>query len=126
MRPKVLYLVFPSIRGLSARNQKWGITLSTRFPERTRIFDATLRDGEQTPGVSLTPENKLRIAKQLDEPGVDVIEAGFASVYEGETEAAKLIVKEGLRAEIRSSCPSPSLKLMMVGCLASRRYESND
>jgi D-citramalate synthase len=68
-----------------------------------RVFDTTLRDGEQTPGVSLTPENKLRIAKRLDELGVDVIEAGFAAVSEGEMEAVKLIAEQGLRAEICSA-----------------------
>ena len=67
-----------------------------------RIFDTTLRDGEQTPGVSLTPEKKLRIAKQLDELGVDAIEAGFAAVSEGEMEAIRLISKENLRAEVYS------------------------
>lgn len=82
---------------------KWGIALSEGFPEKIRIFDTTLRDGEQTPRVSLTPEKKLRIARRLDELGVDVIEAGFAAVSEGEMEAVKLIAKEGLRAEI-SSC----------------------
>ena len=82
---------------------KWGIVLSNRFPERIRVFDTTLRDGEQTPGVSLTPENKLRIAKRLDELGVDVIEAGFAAVSEGEMEAVKLIADAGLRAEICSA-----------------------
>ncbi|MEM2937220.1 MAG: 2-isopropylmalate synthase [Candidatus Bathyarchaeia archaeon] len=66
------------------------------------FFDTTLRDGEQTPGVSLTPESKLRIAKQLDELGVDVIEAGFASVSQGEMEAIKVIAREGLKAEICS------------------------
>lgn len=82
---------------------KWGIALSNRFPEKIRVFDTTLRDGEQTPGVSLTPENKLRIAKRLDELGVDVIEAGFAAVSEGEMEAVKLIADAGLRAEICSA-----------------------
>jgi len=67
-----------------------------------RIFDTTLRDGEQTPGVSLTPENKLRVAKRLDELGVNVIEAGFAAVSEGELEAIKRISKEKLKAEICS------------------------
>lgn len=81
---------------------KWGIALSKGFPERIRFFDTTLRDGEQTPGVSLTPENKLRIAKHLDQLGVDVIEAGFAAVSEGEMKAIKLIAKEGLNAEICS------------------------
>jgi D-citramalate synthase len=84
-------------------NLKWGIALSNRFPKRVRFLDTTLRDGEQTPGVSLVPENKLRIAQRLDELGVDVIEAGFAAVSEGEMEAVSLIAKQGLRAEI-SSC----------------------
>jgi D-citramalate synthase len=82
---------------------KWGIALLDRFPERIRVFDTTLRDGEQTPGVSLTPENKLRIAQRLDELGVDVIEAGFAAVSEGELEAVKLIAEAGLHAEICSA-----------------------
>ncbi len=43
-----------------------------------RIFDTTLRDGEQSPGVSLSPEKKLNIAKKLDELGVDAIETGIA------------------------------------------------
>lgn len=50
----------------------------------------------------MTPEDKLRIAKQLDKLGVDIIEAGFAAVSEGEMEAIKLIAKEGLKAEICS------------------------
>jgi D-citramalate synthase len=79
---------------------KWGIALLNAFPEKIRIFDTTLRDGEQTPGVSLTPENKLRIAKSLDKLGVDVIEAGFAAVSKGEEEAVKFIANEGLKAEV--------------------------
>ena len=84
---------------------KWGIALSNRrdyFAEKVKIFDTTLRDGEQTPGVSLTPEKKVLIAKKLDEIGVDIIEAGFAAASEGEIEAIKLIAKENLRAEICS------------------------
>ncbi len=41
------------------------------------IFDTTLRDGEQAPGNTMTPEEKLRLARQLDQLGVDIIEAGF-------------------------------------------------
>ena len=52
--------------------------------DKVRIFDTTLRDGEQTPGVSVTSEQKLRIAIKLDELGVDAIEAGFPVVSEGE------------------------------------------
>lgn len=72
------------------------------FAEKIRIFDTTLRDGEQTPGVSLKPEDKLRISKKLDELGVDAIEAGFAAATKGEFEAIKLIANENLRAEILS------------------------
>jgi (R)-citramalate synthase len=87
------------------RALKWGIALSNPncFPKKIKILDTTLRDGEQTPGVSLTPENKLRIAQRLDELGVDIIEAGFAAVSEGEMQAVKLIVKQGLNAQVSSA-----------------------
>ena len=65
-----------------------------------RIFDTTLRDGEQTPGVSLSPEKKLGIAKKLSELGVDAIEAGFPVISEGESNAIKMIVKENLPLEV--------------------------
>jgi D-citramalate synthase len=68
-----------------------------------KFLDTTLRDGEQTPGVSLTPVKKLDIAKQLDRLGVEVIEAGFAAVSTGEAEGVKLIASEGLRAEVCSA-----------------------
>ncbi len=67
-----------------------------------KILDTSLRDGEQTPGVSLTPEQKLQIAKQLDILGVDYIEAGTAVISEGEQRGIKGIAKEGLKAEISS------------------------
>ncbi len=65
-----------------------------------RVFDTTLRDGEQTPGVSLIPEEKLQIAQALDRLGVDVIEAGFPITSKGEQEGVRLIAKAGLSAEI--------------------------
>jgi len=68
--------------------------------EYVRIFDTTLRDGEQTPGVSLTPEEKMEIALQLDKLGVDTIEAGFPSASKGEEKALKDLVKAGLKAEV--------------------------
>ncbi|MCJ7574456.1 2-isopropylmalate synthase, partial [Candidatus Bathyarchaeota archaeon] len=68
-----------------------------------RFLDTTLRDGEQTPGVSLTPKKKLEIALALDDLGVEVIEAGFAAVSKGEVEAVKLITSQGLGAEICSA-----------------------
>jgi len=69
---------------------------------RIKILDTTLRDGEQTPGVSFTPDEKLRIAKALDNLGVDVIEAGSAITSEGEREGIRMIASEGLKAEISS------------------------
>ncbi len=67
---------------------------------RVRIFDTTLRDGEQSPGVSLSPDQKVIIAKKLDELGVDAIEAGFPVISDGEKRAIKAITSEGLQAEI--------------------------
>lgn len=55
------------------------------------IFDTTLRDGEQSPGASMTREEKLRIAKQLERMRVDVIEAGFAAASPGDFEAIRAI-----------------------------------
>ncbi len=65
-----------------------------------RFFDTTLRDGEQTPGVSLSPVEKLEIARKLSEIGVHVVEAGSAAASEGEREAIRLIAEDGLSAEI--------------------------
>ena len=63
-------------------------------PMKIKIFDTTLRDGEQSPGASLTIQEKLIIAKQLARLGVDIIEAGFPISSEGDFEAVKLIAKE--------------------------------
>src|SRR6188472_2552165 len=68
--------------------------------DKVRIFDTTLRDGEQTPGVSVTPEQKFKIALKLDEIGVDAIEVGFPIVSQGEMDAIKAITKQGLNAEV--------------------------
>ena len=67
---------------------------------KVRIFDTTLRDGEQTPGVSLSPEKKLNIAKKLDELGIDAIETGFPVISDGEREAVKMITSANLKAEL--------------------------
>ena len=58
-----------------------------------KIFDTTLRDGEQTPRVNLNAQEKLRIAKQLESLGVDIIEAGFAVASPGDFEAVKMIAE---------------------------------
>lgn len=69
------------------------------LPERVLIFDTTLRDGEQTPGVALTTDAKVEIAKALDDLGVDIIELGFPTVSKGEEEAIKKITKENLNSK---------------------------
>lgn len=64
------------------------------------IWDETLRDGEQTPGVTLTREEKIELAKALDEVGVSVIVAGFPINCEIEAQTIRTIAKEGLKAKI--------------------------
>ena len=67
---------------------------------RVTIFDTTLRDGEQSPGCSMKPMEKLRMARQLDRLGVDVIEAGFPISSDGDFESVKLIASEVRRPKI--------------------------
>jgi isopropylmalate/homocitrate/citramalate synthase len=71
-----------------------------RIGGRVGLYDTTLRDGEQTVGVVLDPEQKLEIARLLDELGIDRIEAGFPRVSNDDWNAVKLISDAGLRAEI--------------------------
>ena len=59
--------------------------------ERIKIFDTTLRDGEQAPGYSMRKDEKLRMARQLDRLGVDVIEAGFPIASQGDFEAVQAV-----------------------------------
>ncbi|AKR42578.1 2-isopropylmalate synthase [Methylophilus sp. TWE2] len=61
--------------------------------EQIIIFDTTLRDGEQSPGAAMTKEEKIRIARQLEKLGVDVIEAGFAAASPGDFDAISEIAK---------------------------------
>ena len=62
--------------------------------KRIRIFDTTLRDGEQSPGCSMNLTEKLTLARQLERLGVDVIEAGFPIASEGDFEAVRAIASE--------------------------------
>jgi len=64
------------------------------------LYDTTLRDGEQTVGVVLSPEDKLEIAKALDAAGIDRIEAGFPRVSDDDWRAVELISAAGLSAEV--------------------------
>ncbi|HSB75357.1 MAG TPA: 2-isopropylmalate synthase, partial [Terriglobales bacterium] len=61
---------------------------------RVTVFDTTLRDGEQAPGCSMTVPEKLRLARQLDKLGVDVIEAGFPIASDGDFEAVRAVARE--------------------------------
>lgn len=63
-------------------------------PKYIRIFDTTLRDGEQSPGATMTTKEKLDVARQLAKLGVDIIEAGFPASSEADFEAVKLIAEE--------------------------------
>ena len=63
-------------------------------PNRVLIFDTTLRDGEQSPGISLNAKEKLEIAQQLARLGVDIIEAGFPITSPGDFEAVQTIARQ--------------------------------
>lgn len=63
-------------------------------PNYVRVFDTTLRDGEQSPGATLTSKEKLDIARQLVRLGVDIIEAGFPAASKDDFEAVKMIAKD--------------------------------
>jgi 2-isopropylmalate synthase len=77
--------------------------------ERVRIFDTTLRDGEQAPGFSLRPDEKLQLARQLDALGVDIIEAGFPIASPADADAVRRIATEVRRP--------------IIACLARCRRE---
>lgn len=68
--------------------------------DRVLIFDTTLRDGEQSPGATMTHDEKLEIAALLDEMGVDIIEAGFPIASEGDFEAVSAIARQSKNATI--------------------------
>jgi len=76
------------------------VSSEVALPDSVLIFDTTMRDGEQTPGVSFTVNEKKNTAEQLAKLGVDVIEAGMPIVSRGEEKAIREIVKLGLDTEI--------------------------
>ncbi len=76
------------------------VTGTLDLPEKVEIHDATLRDGEQTPGLVFSVEEKVAIAKKLDEVGIDRIEAGMPAVSPQDFEAIKQISALGLNARI--------------------------
>ena len=79
--------------------------------DRIRIFDTTLRDGEQSPGCSMNLSEKLALARQLERLGVDVIEAGFPIASDGDFESVRAIAKEireSLRLRTRTHRQAPT------------------
>jgi isopropylmalate/homocitrate/citramalate synthase len=92
---------------MATNSKTWVSELNARpeiraaFPRTTiRFYDTTLRDGEQTVGVVLSPQQKLEIARKLDELGVSRIEAGFPRVSPEDAEAIQLMQKAKLKAEL--------------------------
>jgi isopropylmalate/homocitrate/citramalate synthase len=92
---------------MSSDSNIWVSSLNSRaevraaYPRKTvRFYDTTLRDGEQTVGVVLSPPQKLEIAHKLDQMGVDRIEGGFPRVSAEDAEAIQLLSKAGLKAEL--------------------------
>ena len=93
-----------------------------RLGGKVGLYDTTLRDGEQTVGVVLDPQQKLEIARLLDELGIDRIEAGFPRVSEDDWEAVRLISDAGLKAEIwgfSRAVPADLEALVELGVKAS-------
>src|SRR5271170_6770050 len=72
-------------------------------PTRVLVFDTTLRDGEQSPGISLNAQEKLEIAQQLARLGVDVIEAGFPVTSPGDFEAVRDAARPRIHMVIATS-----------------------
>ena len=106
------------------RGQIW--TGSVNEPYRrggtVGLYDTTLRDGEQTVGVVLSPDDKLEIARALDELGIERIEAGFPRVSEDDRRAIELILAAGLAAEIwgfSRAVPADVEALLELGVTAS-------
>jgi 2-isopropylmalate synthase len=79
------------------------------------IFDTTLRDGEQAPGNSLTPEEKVRLARQLDALRVDIIEAGFPAASEGDYRSVQEIAAEVRRPVIAALARCTERDLDLAG-----------
>jgi len=79
-------------------------TAGTTFPRarEIRLYDTTLRDGEQTPGVAFTPEQKYELAGMLSDAGVHIIDMGFPSAAPSERRALELILEGKARGRIRA------------------------
>ena len=102
----------------------WSGEINSPFALGARVgfYDTTLRDGEQTVGVVFDPEQKLELARKLDEAGIERIEAGFPRVSEDDWRAVQLIAAAGLRAEVwgfSRAVPADVEALVELGVRAS-------
>ena len=102
----------------------WTGAINEPFAFRAEVgfYDTTLRDGEQTVGVVLDPEQKLEIARLLDDLEIDRIEAGFPRVSPDDWDAVRLISEAGLRAEVwgfSRAVPADLEALVELGVQAS-------
>ena len=92
---------------------------------RIRIFDTTLRDGEQAPGCSMTLSEKLRVAKALSELRVDVIEAGFPAASPGDFESVQAIAESNFGPIVcglsTSGRPAHRTTALPTSCISARR-----
>ncbi len=102
--------------GLAVNYNKKKATLSKDLPKRVFIWDETLRDGEQTPGVALTVDEKIEIAKMLDEIGTAIIAVGFPAVSEEEKRAVATIAAEGL-THAKVAAPARAIKADIEACI---------
>ncbi len=97
----------PSAAPMDDHSKIWVSELNSRPEIRSafsgraiHFYDTTLRDGEQTVGVVLSPQQKVEIARQLDQLGIDRIEAGFPKVSPEDVEAIQLMQKANIKAEL--------------------------
>ncbi len=88
--------IFAGLKLRSFKLKKWRLKMNNKVI----IFDTTLRDGEQSPGFSMNIEEKLIFAEQLEKLGVDVIEAGFPVISDGDFEAVSAIAEKVKKAQV--------------------------
>lgn len=96
-------------------------TLPENLPGRVYLWDETLRDGEQTPGVWLTPQEKIEIAKLMDEVGISIITVGYPAVSPGEKKSVRLISREKLSANI--AAPARPVRSDIDACIEAEVEE---
>ena len=102
--------------GLAVNYNKVTETKPKSLPKKVFVWDETLRDGEQTPGVALTIDEKIEIAKMLDEVGASIIAVGFPAVSKAEKDAVAKIAREGL-SKASIAAPARAIKEDMDACI---------